>query len=61
MLEKIKQSESIDTERDAIQDVLNKYWSGDIHVDIDKLVSDINNVAAWHTVDESYDIWFTDY
>ena len=61
MLDKIKQSESIDTERDAIQDVLNKYWSEDIHVDIDKLVSDINNVAAWHIVDESYDIWFTDY
>ena len=61
MLNKLKKTTSIDTEAKAIEDILSNYYQGKLHISFDKLVEDINNSTVWHIVDESGDIWLTDY
>ena len=61
MLDKIKQSTDSYTEEDAIQEILVAYWAGSLHISFDTLIEDINNVTLWNIVDESGDVWLTDY
>ena len=61
MLDKIKQSTDSYTEEDVIQEILAAYWTGSLRISFDTLIEDINNVALWNIVDESGDVWLTDY
>ena len=58
---KIKASNDRWEEEDAINEIIQDFIKSNIHISELELIESINNIALYHIVDDSLDVWFSDY